>query len=69
MINGNTSLESLGVYLPERTLTSREVVAKCRQRQRIPLERMTGVRSRRVAGGTEFSLDLAQRAVSQCLAD
>ena len=30
---------------------------------------MTGVRSRRVAGETEFSLHLAERAVSQCLVD
>ena len=69
MIKGHTRIESLGVYLPERTVTSREVVAKCRWRPRIPLERMTGVRSRRVAGGTEFSLDLAEAAVSQCLAN
>ena len=68
-IEGNTSIESLGVYLPERTVTSREVVANCRRRPRIPLERMTGIRSRRVAAETEFSLDLAKRAVSQCLAD
>ena len=48
-------------------MTSREVVARCRRRMRIPLEAATGVRSRHVAGETEFSLDLACRAVAQCL--
>ena len=67
-VAANTSVESLGVYLPEREVTTRAVVKGCRRRVLVPLERMTGIRSRRMAGETEFSADLAKHAVSRCLA-
>ena len=67
-MTANTSVESLGVYLPEREVTTTEVVRGCRRRVLIPLERLTGIRSRRMAGETEFSVDLAHNAVARCLA-
>jgi 3-oxoacyl-[acyl-carrier-protein] synthase III len=67
-VAANTSVESLGVYLPEREVTTRAVVKGCRRRVLVPLERMTGIRSRRMAGETEFSFDLARHAVARCLA-
>ena len=67
-MTANTSVESLGVYLPEREVTTTEVVKGCRRRVLIPLERLTGIRSRRMAGETEFSVDLARNAVARCLA-
>ena len=67
-VAANTSVESLGVYLPEREVTTRAVVKGCRRRVLVPLERMTGIRSRRMAGETEFSADLAKHAVARCLA-
>ena len=67
-MTGNTRVESLGVYLPERRVTSREVIDGCRKRLCLPLERMTGIQSRRAAGETEFSLDLAKGAMARCLA-
>ena len=67
-MTANTSVESLGVYLPEREVTTTEVVKGCRRRVLIPLERLTGIRSRRMAGDTEFSVDLARNAVARCLA-
>lgn len=67
-MTANTSVESLGVYLPEREVTTTEVVKGCRRRVLIPLERLTGIRSRRMAGETEFSVDLAHNAVARCLA-
>ena len=67
-VAANTSVESLGVYLPEREVTTRAVVKGCRRRVLVPLERMTGIRSRRMAGETEFSFDLAKHAVARCLA-
>jgi len=67
-VAANTSVESLGVYLPEREVTTRAVVKGCRRRVLVPLERMTGIRSRRMAGETEFSVDLAKHAVARCLA-
>jgi 3-oxoacyl-[acyl-carrier-protein] synthase III len=60
-------IESIGVYLPEKALTTEEVLAGCRKKIEFPLERLTGIRSRRVAGDTEFSLDLADKAVANCL--
>ena len=66
-VAANTSVESLGVYLPEREVTTRTVVKGCRRRVLVPLERMTGIRSRRMAGETEFSVDLAKHAVARCL--
>lgn len=67
-MTANTSIESLGVYLPEREVTTAEVVKGCRRRVLIPLERLTGISSRRMAGETEFSVDLAKQAVARCLA-
>jgi len=65
---GNTVIESLGVYLPPRVVSTDEVLRGCRKRMLFPLERMTGIRARRMAGDGEFSIDLAARAVQACLA-
>jgi 3-oxoacyl-[acyl-carrier-protein] synthase III len=67
-VRGASRIESLGVYLPPRQVTTEEVVAGCVVPPRFPLERMTGIRSRHVAGDTEFAVDLAQHAVNRCLA-
>jgi 3-oxoacyl-[acyl-carrier-protein] synthase III len=64
---GASRIESLGVYLPPRQVSTEEIVAGCVSPPRFPLERMTGIRSRHVAGDTEFAIDLAQRAVTRCL--
>ena len=63
---GHTLVESLGVYLPPRVVTSDEVMSGCERPLTFPLRRLTGIKSRRVAGDTEFSWDLAVRAVEEC---
>ena len=64
-----TLIESLGVYLPPKVVTTREVLHGCRTALRLlPFETLTGIQSRRMAGDTEFSIDLAKRAVADCLA-
>jgi 3-oxoacyl-[acyl-carrier-protein] synthase III len=63
-----TLIESLGVYLPSREVSTDEVMQGCRNKICFPLERMTGIRSRHVAGDTEFAIDLAKQAVTRCLA-
>ncbi|HEU5040813.1 MAG TPA: 3-oxoacyl-[acyl-carrier-protein] synthase III C-terminal domain-containing protein, partial [Gemmatimonadales bacterium] len=63
-----TLIESLGVYLPPREVLTEELIAGCVTPTRFPLERMTGIRSRHVAGDTEFAIDLACQAVARCLA-
>jgi 3-oxoacyl-[acyl-carrier-protein] synthase III len=64
----NTIIESLGVYLPPREVSTDDVIRGCRREVRFPLERLTGIRSRHVAGDTEFSIDLAKQAITRCLA-
>ncbi len=59
-------IESLGVYLPERVLTTEALIATCRRRPRLDLERITGVHERRVATG-ECALDLALAAARRAL--
>ncbi len=65
--SGKIRIESLGVHLPEKTLTMEEMLASCRRRPRWDLERITGIRERRVAVG-EYAVDLAVRAARQALA-
>ena len=61
-------IESLGVYLPPKSVTTKEIIAGCAHKVLLPLERMTGIESRRMAGDDEFSFDLAVKAVEECLA-
>ncbi|MGB6042036.1 MAG: amino acid adenylation domain-containing protein, partial [Pirellulales bacterium] len=63
----NIVIESLGVYLPEQIVSSDEVVRGCRQPLDFPLERMTGIQSRRQAAPNEYSIDLARQAIQNCL--
>jgi amino acid adenylation domain-containing protein len=60
-------IESLAAYLPPRELTTAEMLRGCRKPIDFPLERLTGIHSRRVAGETEFSFELAEQAVADCL--
>lgn len=64
----NTVIESIGVYLPGKVLSTDEVLAGCVNEIGIPLERLTGIKSRRVVEPGEFSIDLARKAVQDCLA-
>lgn len=59
-------IESLGVYLPENTLSMEELMRSCRRRPRWDLEHITGIRERRVAVG-EYAVDLAVKAASRAL--
>lgn len=63
----HTLIESLGVYLPKKTVTTAEVLAGCARRVDFPLERMTGIHERRMVGENEFAIDLAARALRACL--
>ena len=60
-------LESVGVKLPERRLTTRDLMASTRHRTGIDLERLTGIRERRVCSEGEDSLTLALEAARDCL--
>lgn len=61
-------LESVGVRLPERRLTTRELMASTRHHTNIDLERLTGIRERRIGSEGEDSESLALDAARDCLA-
>ncbi|MBX2871492.1 MAG: hypothetical protein KTR30_05315 [Saprospiraceae bacterium] len=67
MKNGNTIIESIGDYLPPTVVSSKEVLEGCVNEPRFPLERITGIKERRMAGEKEFALDLAKKAIRACL--
>jgi amino acid adenylation domain-containing protein len=66
---GNTIIESIGVYLPPKVVSTKEVLENCCKPVNFPLEQLTGINTRRMAGETEFSIDLAKKAVENCLAN
>ncbi|BDB41862.1 MULTISPECIES: 3-oxoacyl-ACP synthase III family protein [Mycobacterium] len=57
-----------GRYLPETRLTTDELMATTRHHTHIDLERLTGIRERRVAAGDQDSYTLAVSAALNCLA-
>lgn len=61
-------IESIGVYLPPRIVSTAEVMQACKRPISLQLERLTGIRNRRMAGDDTFSIDLAKHAVTKCLA-
>ncbi len=63
----NVVIESLGAYLPPKSVTTAEVIDGCRNKVWFPLASMTGIRSRRMVDGKESSFDLARKAVDECL--
>lgn len=67
--SGNTVIESIGVYLPPKRVSSNEIVEACRNTLQYPLERLTGIQFRRMAGDFEFAIDLAKQAIAKALAN
>ncbi|MEE2781457.1 MAG: amino acid adenylation domain-containing protein [Planctomycetota bacterium] len=65
--HANTMIESLGVYLPPNEVSTKDLIGGCKKKMWFPLEYMTGIKSRRMAGEEEFSIDLAEKAVNECL--
>jgi len=64
---GKMLIESLGTYLPPRVVSTEEILRGCKVNLRFPLERVTGIEYRHMAGENEFSVDLARHAVLDCL--
>ena len=60
-------IESVGVKLPARKLTTRDLMNQTRHRTRIQLERLTGIHERHVVGPGENSFTLATGAARDCL--
>ncbi|HET6773981.1 MAG TPA: ketoacyl-ACP synthase III [Acidimicrobiales bacterium] len=60
-------IASVGRRLPPTHLPTDELMASTRHRTRVDLERLTGIRDRRVSAGDEDSLSLAVDAARDCL--
>ena len=60
-------IESIGYFLPAKEVSTAQVVKDCKRKVWIPLEKITGINSRRMAGEEEFAIDLAIKAVENCL--
>ncbi|HEX4393980.1 MAG TPA: amino acid adenylation domain-containing protein [Mycobacterium sp.] len=63
----NTVIESIGTYLPFKEVSTTDLLAGCVDDIGIPLEKLTGIKRRRVAADGEFAIDLARQAVADCL--
>lgn len=63
-----TRLESIGAKIPERILTTRELMEGTRHHPHIELERLTGIHQRHVCSEGEDSVTLAVDAARDCLA-
>ena len=68
-IKQNTIIESIGTYLPPKSFSTAEVLQGCRNKIQFPLENITGIKTRRMAGESEFSIDLAKKAVADCVSN
>jgi 3-oxoacyl-[acyl-carrier-protein] synthase III len=60
-------IAGIGRKLPHTHLTTDELMGSTRHHTRIDLERLTGIRERRVSAGDEDSLSLATGAALDCL--
>jgi 3-oxoacyl-[acyl-carrier-protein] synthase III len=65
----HSMIESLGVYLPEKVATTEELLGGCKVKLNFPLEKLTGIKSRRIAASHEFSRHLAEKAIANCFAN
>jgi 3-oxoacyl-[acyl-carrier-protein] synthase III len=61
-----TVIESLGVYLPPKIVSTREILKACVNEVMFPIEDFAGIKTRHMAGEDEFSIDLAKRAIEAC---
>ena len=59
--------EAIGAVVPERRVTSSEIMARVKTRGRVSLEGLTGIRERRVCDEGEDSYTLAVGAAEECL--
>jgi 3-oxoacyl-[acyl-carrier-protein] synthase-3 len=59
--------ESIGVYLPEKVVTTSELIGGMGSNAVINVERLTGIKTRRWRSESEDSYMLATKAVKRCL--
>lgn len=62
-----SKFESIGAYFPEKIVTTRELVNKLKNIPEINLERITGIKTRRVREESEDSFTISLAAAHECL--
>jgi 3-oxoacyl-[acyl-carrier-protein] synthase-3 len=67
-VGGIARIASVGVDLPQRRVSTSDLVASCRHSLDADVERLTGIRERRVCSGGEDSYTMAAAAALDCLA-
>ncbi len=60
-------LESIGLYTPEKKVSTKEIVAQLQKRPVFNLEQITGIKNRRFRAENEDSFSLAMNAIHDCL--
>lgn len=61
--------ESIGVYLPEKVVTTQELIDRMENKPEFDLEKLTGIKERRWRAANEDSRTLALTAARRCLAN
>lgn len=59
--------ESIGAYFPEKVITTRELVDSLENKPEIDLQRITGIKNRRMRAEGEDSFTMALAAAKNCL--
>uniref|UniRef100_UPI0032172E8A 3-oxoacyl-ACP synthase III family protein n=1 Tax=uncultured Draconibacterium sp. TaxID=1573823 RepID=UPI0032172E8A len=67
-MNYGCDIESIGIKLPEKQLSTVEIESRLKANSSLKLELLTGISNRRVCGENEDSLTLAVDAALDCLA-
>jgi 3-oxoacyl-[acyl-carrier-protein] synthase-3 len=60
-------IESVGIQVPERIMTTNSIVERLKLQRPLKLELMTGIKERRICSDSEDSLTLALGAAEDCL--
>ena len=66
-MKAGSQIESIGVYLPERIMTTSSIVDRLNLSKSLKLELMTGISERRICSEFENSYVLALNAATDCL--
>ena len=67
MTDFSTRIESIGNALPEKRLTTKDLMKSCRHNIKVDMEELTGIHERRVCSEGEDSFTLARDAALDCL--
>ncbi|MBN1288656.1 MAG: 3-oxoacyl-ACP synthase [Actinobacteria bacterium] len=62
-----TRIESIGLYLPEREVTTSELISGMKTKPAFNLERITGIKARRFRSEDESTFTMAINAAENCL--